>query len=66
MGDISNDIKGVSRRRFLTLASLSVATVAAALLGKRSIVGETRRYGPDSLPGPGSIFEPRDRPRRES
>jgi len=66
VGDISNDVKGVSRRRFLTLASLSVATAAAALLGKRNIVWETRRYDPDSLPGPGSIFEPRDPRRRVS
>ena len=63
VSDISDDVKGVSRRKFLALASLSAATAAAALFGKRSIVGETRPYGPDSLPGPGSIFEPRDRSR---
>ena len=59
---------GMSRKKFLTLASFGAIGAAAALTLQRGIPGlssgrKTKRVVGNSLPGEGSIFQPKNPPK---
>ncbi len=59
--------EGMSRKKFMTLASFGAVGAAVALTLQRGIPGlssgrKTRRVG-NNLPGEGSIFQPKNPPK---
>ena len=59
---------GISRKKFITLASFGAVGAAAALALQRGIPGlssrrKIKRVVGNNLPGEGSIFQPRNPPR---
>ena len=58
---------GISRKKFLALASFGAVGAAAALAFQRGIPGlssrrKTKRVVGNNLPGEGSIFQPKNPP----
>ena len=59
---------GISRKKFLTLASFGAIGAAAAITLQRGIPGlssgrKTKRVVGNNLPGEGSIFQPKNPPK---
>ena len=64
-GDAENE--GMSRKKFMSLASFGAVGAMAALALQRSIPGlsstpKTKRSVGNKLPGEGSIFQPKNPP----